>query len=61
MASTQWMTLDETLEELGGISRSTFAQWRADGRGPHGKRLPNGRVLFSRSEIEEWVESMVTV
>ncbi|WP_083998935.1 helix-turn-helix transcriptional regulator [Actinomadura kijaniata] len=54
----EWLPIDEVLAELKDVPRSTFNRWRATGRGPKSRRLPNGRVLIRRSALNEWLESL---
>jgi hypothetical protein len=54
----EWLSIDEVLAELKDVPRSTFTRWRATGRGPRSRRLPNGRILIRRSALNEWLESL---
>jgi predicted DNA-binding transcriptional regulator AlpA len=40
------------------ISRSTFYDWRATGRGPKCIRLPNGELRIRAAEYERWLEKL---
>ncbi|XVV02798.1 helix-turn-helix transcriptional regulator [Actinosynnema sp. CA-248983] len=40
------------------ISRSTFYDWRAKGRGPNCIRLPNGELRIRVAEYERWLEKL---
>lgn len=53
-SNNAWMSIEELCLVL-GEARSTIARWRADGRAPAGKRLPNGKVKFRRDEIAAWL------
>jgi hypothetical protein len=55
-----YLTLEQCRELLGGVAKSTLAEWRADGRFPRGKLLPNGRVLISVSQLDAFLESLVS-
>lgn len=52
------LTVDQVLEELGGISRRTFYRWRELGRAPKGLKLPNGEIRIWRSEFSSWLTSL---
>jgi len=55
-----YLTLDQCREKLGGVAKSTLAEWRAHGQFPTGKTLLNGRVLISVTEFEAFIESLVS-
>lgn len=55
MATTIWLTITEICEEL-KISRRTFHQWRATGRGPKCLKLPNGDIRIRISEYQRWID-----
>ncbi|MEO6085713.1 MAG: helix-turn-helix domain-containing protein [Umezawaea sp.] len=40
------------------ISRSTFYDWRAKGRGPKCLRLPNGEIRIRSTDYERWLEEL---
>jgi predicted DNA-binding transcriptional regulator AlpA len=40
------------------ISRSTFYDWRAKGRGPRCIRLPNGELRIRVADYERWLEQL---
>jgi hypothetical protein len=40
------------------LSRSTWGRWRAIGKAPVGKRLPNGRPTWLEDDILYWWESL---
>jgi len=40
------------------VSRSTFYEWRAKGRGPRCLKLPNGDIRVNRAEYERWLSSL---
>lgn len=52
------LTVDEVLEELGGISRRTFYRWREIGKAPAGIKLPNGEIRVWRSELLAWLHTL---
>jgi hypothetical protein len=58
-AST-WMSFQDVLVEL-GVSRSTLNKWRAEGRGPGFKKLPNGELRIRRVDLDTWVASLQEV
>lgn len=51
------LTLAEVCEDL-GVSRSTFYDWRAKGRGPRCIKLPNGEIRINRAEYERWLTTL---
>jgi excisionase family DNA binding protein len=51
------LTVQDVCAEL-GISRSTFYEWRAKGRGPRCIRLPNGELRIRREALERWLDSL---
>jgi len=51
------LTTQEVLEIL-GVTRNTFDKWRSSGRGPITYRLPNGKLRFKLSDVEEWFEGL---
>ena len=48
-----WLTLESVLDEL-AVSRSTFDRWRATGRAPLCRTLPNGKVRVHRHDLHPW-------
>lgn len=50
------LTVAEVCEDL-GISRSTFYEWRAKGKGPRCIKLPNGEIRVRRTELERWLDT----
>jgi excisionase family DNA binding protein len=50
------LTLTEVCAEL-KITRSTFYDWRAKGRAPRCRKLPNGEVRIVRRDLDAWYES----
>jgi excisionase family DNA binding protein len=50
-----WLTVDEFCEEM-QISRSTFNDWRAKGRGPACIKLPNGQLRIRKIAVDRWLE-----
>lgn len=55
----QLLTVDEVLEELGGISRRTFYRWRELRLAPRCIRLPNGELRVSRDVLDAWLDERV--
>ena len=39
------------------ITRSTFYDWKAKGRAPKVRKLPNGQLRIDRQDIEAWYET----
>lgn len=56
--SREKLTIAEVCKEL-KISRSTFYDWRAKGRGraPKVLRLPNGDLRIRRTDFDAWLAS----
>jgi predicted DNA-binding transcriptional regulator AlpA len=54
------ITVTETIEYL-GITKDTWDKWRAKGKAPHVRRLPNGTLRVTEEELEIWVESLERV
>ncbi len=54
---SSWMTMEEVTEEL-GVARSTMDEWRATGRAPKFKKMPNGRLRCLRADLATWLESL---
>ncbi|WP_335986498.1 helix-turn-helix transcriptional regulator [Glycomyces sp. MUSA5-2] len=44
--------------ELLGVSRRTWQEWRACGKGPDCYKLPNGRVVCREDDFDRWLESL---
>lgn len=53
----QRLTIADVCTDL-GVSRSTFYEWRAKGRGPRCIKLPNGDIRINRTEYERWLNSL---
>jgi excisionase family DNA binding protein len=51
------LTIAEVCADL-GVSRSTFYEWRAKGRGPRCIKLPNGDIRINRAEYERWLTTL---
>lgn len=56
-AGEEWLTLQAVCAEL-CISRSTFYDWRAKGTAPRCKKLPNGELRITRTELVRWFEAL---
>lgn len=56
-SAKRFVTIDEVCDDL-GISRSTYYAWRASGKSPVGKKLPNGSIRIPISTYETWLESL---
>jgi excisionase family DNA binding protein len=50
------LTVAEFCAEM-KISRSTFYDWKAKGRAPRCRKLPNGELRIDRSDIEQWYDA----
>ena len=51
------LTIAEICADL-AVSRSTFYEWRAKGRGPRCIKLPNGEIRINRAEYERWLTTL---
>ena len=51
------LTIADICADL-GVSRSTFYEWRAKGRGPRCIKLPNGEIRINRAEYERWLTTL---
>lgn len=56
-ARRTWLTVDEFCEEM-GISRSTFYDWKAKGRAPRVRKLPNAKLRIDRADIKTWYDAL---
>lgn len=56
MSRTTHLSIADVCAEL-GVSRSTYYDWRAKGRGPRSLKLPNGEVRVRRHDLEQWLAS----
>lgn len=56
-ASRTRLTIADVCADL-GVSRSTFYEWRAKGRGPRCIKLPNGDIRINRAEYERWLTTL---
>ena len=52
-----WLTLESVLDEL-AVSRSTFDRWRATGRAPLCRKLPNGKLRVHRHDLDAWLAAL---
>jgi excisionase family DNA binding protein len=50
------LTVAEFCAEM-KITRSTFYDWKAKGRAPRMRKLPNGQLRIDRRDIEAWYEA----
>lgn len=46
--------------DLMGISKSTFYDWRAKGKGPECFPLPNGSLRIEHEDLMQWLRSRKT-
>jgi predicted DNA-binding transcriptional regulator AlpA len=51
------VTVEQFCDEM-NIAPSTFYEWRAKKKAPKCIKLPNGRVVIRRAEIDRWLESL---
>ncbi|RJL19586.1 DNA-binding protein [Bailinhaonella thermotolerans] len=56
-ATGKFLTVAEFCAEF-QISRSTFYDWRAKGRAPRCRKLPNGDLRIDRADVERWLDSL---
>jgi predicted DNA-binding transcriptional regulator AlpA len=52
------LTVEQVLDELGGISKRTFFRWRETGRAPLCVKLPNGELRVYRSDLNTWLRRL---
>lgn len=50
-----WLTVADICADL-DISRRTWQEWRADGRTPKCRRLPNNSLRISRTDYAAWLD-----
>lgn len=55
-AKRELLTVDEFCQEV-RISRSTFYDWKATGRAPRCRKLPNGQLRMDRRDVDAWYEA----
>jgi len=55
----EFMDTKEAAKFLGGLSHRTLERWRVEGRGPSFHRFGygSGRVMYLRSDLEEWAKA----
>lgn len=53
MARPKMLKLPEVLAEI-DMSRAAFYRMRARGQAPRIRKLPNGQVRVSRSDLDAW-------
>ena len=51
------LTLDEVLDELRDVARSTFFRWKATGKAPKTIKFPNGSLKVRRRDLDAWLAS----
>ncbi|MFI7533991.1 helix-turn-helix transcriptional regulator [Streptosporangium sp. NPDC049376] len=51
------LTVADICKDL-GIARSTFYDWKAKGRAPKCKKLPNGELRIRRAVYEAWLTKL---
>lgn len=56
----KFLTLQEVCERL-QVTRSTLDKWRATGRAPHFRKLPNGSLRCETVAFEEWLDDLPEV
>lgn len=59
--ASEWMSMAELVSGYLPISRSTWFKMVAEGRAPRGKRVNPRLVIYRKSDIDAWVESLETV
>ena len=50
--------VQQVLEELGGLSKHTFYEWRERRVAPPCFRLPNGQLRVRRGDLLDWLEGL---
>ncbi|MGQ4514851.1 helix-turn-helix domain-containing protein [Streptomyces sp. DW26H14] len=56
MARPPMLKLPEVLDEI-QMSRAAFYRMRARGQAPRLRKLPNGQLRVSRSDLDAWWEA----
>ncbi|WP_199441697.1 helix-turn-helix transcriptional regulator [Umezawaea beigongshangensis] len=56
MSRQELLTVAEFCAEF-KVSRSTLYEWLAKKTAPRCRKLPNGQLRFSRSDVEKWFNS----
>ena len=51
---------ENTLTKLIDISVFTLRYWRQNNKGPKFVRLENGRIRYTRQEVQNWYEDQVS-
>jgi DNA-binding transcriptional MerR regulator len=44
-----------------GLSPRTLQDWRLDGLGPAYRRVSSTRVIYTRADLDAWVDSLTRV
>jgi excisionase family DNA binding protein len=52
-----YLSITELCSQL-QIARSTLDRWRTLGEAPKSFRLPNGKIRFRQSDVEEWLNEL---
>ena len=55
--TTTWLTYEQACEHL-SVPRKTMDAWRRTHRGPSFRKLPNGKLRITLSDLESWAESL---
>ncbi len=55
MARTVWLSYTAVCDEL-GVAPSTMSEWRLRKIAPPMKKLPNGRVMCRREDLDQWCD-----
>jgi predicted DNA-binding transcriptional regulator AlpA len=55
--AAKFLTLEEACQEI-GVSRSTMDKWRATGRCPAFRKLPNGSLRVSADVFAAWLAEL---
>lgn len=57
LAGNPFMSMDDVCTLL-GETRSTIDKWRARGLFPNARRKPNGNLMWGRSDVVAFIESL---
>jgi predicted DNA-binding transcriptional regulator AlpA len=52
------LTVEEVLDILGGVPRSTWDKWRATGQAPRVVKLPSGKLRIAPADLEAWLNEL---
>lgn len=57
MSNRRFITVAEICDDL-DIARTTWDDWRAKGKVPPYRKLPNGQLRIKRTDYEHWLDKL---